>query len=77
MSATGVISYDEFRTLYKLIVIQTDENTDGQLEELKKLFDEYAQLHDDFDDNRKPQRGLDMAAFQRLCLEKEIFTIKA
>lgn len=77
LSATGVISFDEFRALYKLIVIQSEESTDEQLGELKRLFDEYAELHDDFEDGRKPQRGLNMAAFQRLCLEKEIFTIKA
>jgi len=29
------------------------------MEEIKRLFDEYADLHDDEENNRKPQRGLD------------------
>ena len=77
LSATGVISFEEFRTLYKLIGVASEETTDAQLEELKRLFDEYAELHDDLEDGRKPQRGLDLDAFRRLCLEKEVFTIKA
>jgi len=41
LDANGIISFDEFKTLYKLI--QVDDTTDLA----KKLFDEFSDLHDD------------------------------
>ena len=77
LNASGIINFDEFRILYNIIVIQTEETTDIQQAELKKYFDDFAELHDDNEEGRKPQRGLDLPAFQKLCLEKDLFTIKA
>ena len=75
LSATGIINFEEFKTLYKLIL-----NLDVEKEhfsEIKRIFDDYAELHDSEEEGRKPQRGLDHAAFERLCIEKDLFTIKA
>ena len=56
MSASGVISFEEFRTLHHLIHHDDDPN-------LKKTFDEYA------DQQASGKRGLDISAFGRLCKE--------
>lgn len=74
LSATGIISFDEFKTLYKLIGVQSEEEID--LAELKRTFDEHAESHEN-EDGEKPVRRLNLAAFSRLCMDRDIFTIKA
>ena len=77
LNNNGVIEFNELKTLYKLLCNQYSGDMQAQLQEIRGLFNEYAEVHK----NVRGSEGIRLKAisfdnFERLCLEKDVFTIR-
>ena len=79
LSQNGIITSSELRTLYRILGNQFSGDTNLQMQEVKKLFDEYAEVHQGVPKGKETVRlkGISYLNFERMCLEKDVFTIRA
>lgn len=73
----GVLSFNEVKTLYKLLCNQYSGDANQQLQEIRNLFGEYAEIHVNVQNIEGLKvRGIGFDKFEDLCLEKDVFTIR-
>ena len=78
LDCNGIISFNEFKTLYRLLCNQHSGDMNQQMSEIRNLFNEYAEYHRDPEGgtNGLKVRGISFEKFEDLCLEKDAFTIR-
>ena len=73
----GVLGFNEVKTLYKLLCNQYSGDANQQLQEIRNLFSEYAEIHVNVQNIEGLKvRGIGYDKFEDLCLEKDVFTIR-
>lgn len=74
----SIITFNEFKTLYRLLCSQHSGDMNLQMNEIRTLFNEYAEHHrnPEASDDGMKVRGIVFERFEDLCLEKDVFTIR-
>ena len=77
LDGNGLLTFNEIKTLYRLLCGQPNADQALQMQELRNLFNEYAEYHQNTDsvDGLK-LRAISFIKFEDLCLENDVFTIK-
>ena len=77
LDGNGLLTFNEIKTLYRLLCGQPNADQALQMQELRNLFNEYAEYHQNTEsvDGLK-LRAISFIKFEDLCLENDVFTIK-
>ena len=77
LKGNGVLELSELKTLYKLLCNQHSGDVQQQMQEIRGLFSEYAQVYGNVKGSEGVRvRGISFDNFEKLCLEKDVFTIR-
>ena len=73
----GLLTFGELKTLYHLLCNQNEIDYGWSNQEIRALFNEYAEFHKDTPGGAGLKtRGISLDKFEDLCLDKGLFTIK-
>ena len=75
LDENGILGFNELKTLYRLLCNQHSGDFNQQMQDIRNLYNEYAEMHSTPKDSIKV-KGINYDAFERLCVEKDIFTIR-
>ena len=78
LDGNGIITFNEFKTLYRLLCSQHSGDMNSQMAEIRSLFNEYAEYHVNPEVGKEGLkiRGIIYDRFEDLCLERDVFTIR-
>ena len=77
LANNGILTFNEVKTLYRLLCSQHSGDMHLQLQEIRSLFNEYSEFHRNPKDPKGLNiRGISFDKFEDLCLERDIFTIR-
>ena len=72
-----MITFNEFRTIYKILGPYYGTDIVNQMYEVRRLFDEYSEGFNNLRGMGGLRvKGISLKAFEKLCLDKEVFTIR-
>ena len=77
LNGSGMIEFNELKTLYKLLCNQHSGDQNQQMVEIRALFNEYSKTYTNVKGTEGIKvRGISFDNFEKLCLEKDVFTIR-
>lgn len=77
MNNNNILEFNELKTLYKLLCNQYSGDKERQLVEIRNLFNEYSKVYTNIEGSEGIKlRGVSYESFEKLCLDKDVFTIR-
>lgn len=77
LDGNGLLLFNELKTLYKLLCNQHSGDYQMQMQEIRVLYFEYAEVQNVAKTNEVVKlKGISYDNFEKLCLEKDVFTIR-
>lgn len=77
MNHNSILEFNELKTLYKLLCNQYSGDRTLQMQEIRNLFNEYSKVFTNIRGSEGIKiRGISYDSFEKLCLERDVFTIR-
>ena len=77
LSNNDILEFNELKTLHKLLCNQYSGDRNQQMIEIRNLFNEYSKVYTNIRGSEGVKiRGVPYEAFEKLCLDRDVFTIR-
>ena len=77
LNHNSILEFNELKTLYKLLCNQYSGDRNQQMQEIRNIFNDYNKVFTNIRGSEGIKiRGISYESFEKLCLERDVFTIR-